>query len=74
MKVRDVIRVLNAHGFRLVRQRGSHRHFQGVVEGRRHMVTVPGKGGEDLKPGTLSAIRQQSELPRHLFRQGSAGK
>lgn len=68
MKVREVIRVLTDSGFRQVRQNGSHRQFEGFVNGQRRLVTVAGKGSVDLKAGTLAAIRQQSGLPRKLFR------
>ena len=68
MKVRDVIRVLTDKGFRLVRRKGSHRQFEGFVDGERRLVTVAGKEGDDVKAGTLAAIRQQSGLPRRLFR------
>ena len=69
MKVRDVIRVLKDEGFRLDRQKAtSHRQFEGFVDGKRRLVTVAGKEGDDVKAGTLAAIRQQSGLPRRLFR------
>ena len=68
MKVREVIRVLTENGFVLARTRGSHRLFEGFVGGRRRLVTVPGKPGDDIPKGTLSSIRQQSGLPRDLFR------
>lgn len=68
MKVRDVVGVLTDNGFRQVRQNGSHRQFEGFVDGRRRLVTVAGKESVDLKAGTLAAIRQQSGLPRKLFR------
>ena len=68
MKVRDVIRVLTDNGFRQVRRRGSHRQFVGFVNGQRRLATVAGKEGDEIKPGTLAAIRQQSGLSRRLFR------
>ena len=68
MKVRDVIRIITKHGFELTRQRGSHRHYTGVVNGRRRFVTVPGKEGDDLPKGTLAAIRRQSGLSGRFFR------
>ena len=68
MKVRDVIRTLKQHGFRLNRQTGSHMLFEGMVGGRRRIVPVPGKDGDDVRAGTLSAIRRQSGLPNALFR------
>ena len=68
MKVREVIRVLTEKGFVLARTRGSHRLFEGFVGGKRRLVTVAGKPGDDIPKGTLSSIRQQSGLPRDLFR------
>lgn len=68
MNVRDVIRVLTDSGFRQIRQRGSHRQFEGFVNGRRRLVTVAGKESVHVKAGTLASIRQQSGLPRKLFR------
>ena len=68
MKVRDVIAILTEHGFRLDRSRGSHRHFKGLVDGQRRLVTVPGKDGDEVPKGTLSSIRRQSGLSRRLFR------
>jgi predicted RNA binding protein YcfA (HicA-like mRNA interferase family) len=40
MKVREVMCVLETHGFRLVRQKGSHCRFVGVVHGPTLYVTV----------------------------------
>ena len=68
MKVRDVIRVLTEHGFGLDRQKGSHRHFKGIVDGETRLVTVPGNQGDDMPKGTLSAIERQAGLPSRLFR------
>ena len=68
MKVRDVIRILTEHGFKLIRQRGSHRHFAGFSNGQRRLVPVSGNHGDDIPKGTLAAIRRQSGLPRRLFR------
>ena len=68
MKVRDVIRTLKRHGFRRDRQSGGHRQFEGVVGGKRRLVTVPGKYGDDVTKGALSSIRRQSSLPSRSFR------
>lgn len=74
MKVRDVIRILAANGFQLDRMRGSHRQFEGIVGGKRRLVTVPGKDNQEVKIGTLMSISRQSGLPRKTFRQERAGK
>ena len=64
MKVREVIHVLEHHGWRLERQRGSHRIFR--HETRPGTVTVAGKPNTDILPGTLGSIRRQSGLEDEL--------
>ena len=64
MKVREVIHVLEHHGWRLERQRGSHRIFR--HEARLGTVTVAGKPNTDIPPGTLGSIRRQSGLEDEL--------
>jgi predicted RNA binding protein YcfA (HicA-like mRNA interferase family) len=54
MKVRDAIRMIEKDGWRLVRQRGSHR--------QPGLVTIAGKPGFDLAPGTLGSILKQAGL------------
>jgi predicted RNA binding protein YcfA (HicA-like mRNA interferase family) len=48
MKVRDVIRLIEADGWRHVRTRGSHRQFQHPT--KPGTVTVAGKLGLDVPP------------------------
>jgi len=60
MKVRDVIRMLEDDGWRLVGTRGSHRQYKHPVKSGR--VTVAGKSSDDLAPGTLHSILKQSGL------------
>ena len=65
----DVIDILEAHGFALVRQDAtSHRQFRGVVQGQVRMVTVAGKLSDDVAVGTLQSMIRQSGLPKRLFR------
>ena len=59
-KVRDAIRVVEADGWRLVRTRGSHRHFRHPH--KRGIVTIAGKASKDLAPGTWASIRKQAGL------------
>jgi predicted RNA binding protein YcfA (HicA-like mRNA interferase family) len=47
MKVRQVIRLIEADGWRLVRQRGSHRQFKHATKPGR--VTIAGNDGDDVK-------------------------
>lgn len=62
MKVREVIRRIEADGWYLDRQRGSHRQFKHAL--KKGVVTVPGKLSEDLQPGTLASIFNQAGLPK----------
>lgn len=68
VKVREVIAVLESNGFAFDRPKGSHRHFEGLVGGKRQLVTVSGKDGDEVPKGTLASIRRQSGLSRALFR------
>ncbi|HEX7362147.1 MAG TPA: type II toxin-antitoxin system HicA family toxin [Bryobacteraceae bacterium] len=52
MKVREVIRILEADGWRFHSQTGSHRHFKHPSKSGR--VTVAGKPSMDLHPKTLN--------------------
>ena len=60
MKVQAVLDLLLRHGWRLVRQKGSHRQFQHPT--RQGTVTVAGKPSMDLPPGTLNSILKQAGL------------
>jgi predicted RNA binding protein YcfA (HicA-like mRNA interferase family) len=61
MKVREVIRVLERDGWRLIPSKGGHRQFKHATKPGR--VTVPGKLGEDVPIGTLKSIWRQAGLP-----------
>lgn len=60
MKVREVIRLLEKHGWIEMRSKGSHRHFKHPVQ--RMVITVPGSEGKELAPGTLNAILKKAGL------------
>jgi len=60
MKVRDVILMIEAQGWRLARQRGSHRQFKHPT--RPGLVTIAGSVGDDIAPGTLNSVLKQSGL------------
>jgi predicted RNA binding protein YcfA (HicA-like mRNA interferase family) len=60
VKVREVIRLLEADGWYLVATRGSHRQFKHPTKPGR--VTVAGKPSDDLAPGTLKSILTQAQL------------
>jgi predicted RNA binding protein YcfA (HicA-like mRNA interferase family) len=63
MKFRDLIRVLEKKGWRVVRQRGSHRQYKntlkpGVVTIACHQLS------DEIAPGTLGSILKQAGLNR----------
>ena len=60
MKVREVIRLLEKHGWVEMRSRGSHRHFKHPDEA--FVITVPGSDGKELAPGTLNVILKKAGL------------
>jgi len=62
MKVREVIRLLQQDGWRHIRTRGSHRQSQHPV--KPGTVTVAGKLGVDIPPGTLNSILKSSGLKK----------
>lgn len=57
VKPRQIIKVLEGKGFKLIRQKGSHRLYR---KGQLR-VTVP-YHTKDLKPGTLRNILKQAGL------------
>ena len=62
---REVCGIMEANGFVLVRQKGSHRIMQkSSAEGT---ITVPVPDHAEIRTGTLRAIIRQSGLPRWLF-------
>lgn len=58
MRVREVIRLLEADGWYLKRQRGSHRQYQHAV--KPGLVTVSGQRHEDIGRRTLTSIQRQA--------------
>ncbi|MEH1948426.1 MAG: type II toxin-antitoxin system HicA family toxin [Nostoc sp.] len=60
IKLRDVIKRLEADGWYLARTKGSYRQFK--HPDKVGVVTVPGKFSDDLAPGTLSSIWRQAQL------------
>lgn len=62
MKVRDVLKLLEEDGWYLVRTKGSHRQYKHPTKAG--LVTLPGKPGDDLAPGTLNSIFKQAGLKK----------
>lgn len=59
VKVRDVIRLLEKHGWLHVRTKGDHRVFRSP-DGR--ITVISGNAGDDVRPGTWWAILRQTGI------------
>jgi predicted RNA binding protein YcfA (HicA-like mRNA interferase family) len=60
LKVWQIIGLIEADGWYLVRTRGSHRHYWHPH--KPGTVTVPGKRSNDLHPKTQASILRQAGL------------
>jgi predicted RNA binding protein YcfA (HicA-like mRNA interferase family) len=54
VKVREVIRFIEAEGWFFVRQRGSHCQYKHLIKPGK--VTVAGKSSDEIAAGTLNSI------------------
>jgi predicted RNA binding protein YcfA (HicA-like mRNA interferase family) len=60
MKVRDIIKLIEADGWSIVVTKGSHRQYKHPTKQGR--VTIAGHPNDDLAPGTLNSILKQAKL------------
>ena len=60
VKVRELLKMIATDGWYLVRTRGDHRQFHHPT--KPGTVTVAGKPGVDIPPGTLNSILKQAGL------------
>ena len=61
-KVKELLVMLQADGWRLVRQKGSHRQYHHAS--KLGTVTVAGKDSVEVPPGTLNSILKQAGLKK----------
>jgi predicted RNA binding protein YcfA (HicA-like mRNA interferase family) len=62
MKIRDIVVMLKEDGLLLARTRGSHRQYK--HRSKSGVVTLAGKSGDDLAPGTLNSVLKQAGLKK----------
>ena len=62
MKVREVIKRIEADGWYLARTTGDHRHFRHPT--KPGIVTIAGKLSTDVPTGTLLNLFRQAQLER----------
>jgi len=60
VKIKDLIAMLEAAGWKQVRQKGSHRQFR--HDTKPGTVTVAGQLSIELPPGTLNSVLKQAGL------------
>ncbi|MFZ3137402.1 MAG: type II toxin-antitoxin system HicA family toxin [Thermodesulfovibrionales bacterium] len=54
MKIRDIIKLIEADGWYIVDTKGSHRQYKHPLKKGR--VTIAGHLGDDLASGTLNSV------------------
>lgn len=62
MKIRDVVKLIEADGWYMVATKGSHRQYKHPT--KRGRVTIAGHSNDDLSPGTLNSIFKQAKLKK----------
>jgi len=60
MKVRDVIKLIEADGWYLVVTKGSHKQYKHSKKLGR--VTIAGHPSDEMAPGTLNSVLKQAQL------------
>ncbi len=60
MKVKELIKLIEADGWVQVRMRGSHRQYKHLIKSG--LVTVAGKASMDIPPGTFNNALKQAGL------------
>jgi predicted RNA binding protein YcfA (HicA-like mRNA interferase family) len=61
-KVKELLALLQSDGWRLVRQKGSHRQYHHAA--KPGTVTVAGKDSVEVPPSTLNSILKQAGLKK----------
>jgi predicted RNA binding protein YcfA (HicA-like mRNA interferase family) len=62
VKYRDVIKLIEADGWRLDRVTGSHQQYRHPTKPGTVTVAGGGKLGKDIPPGTLNSVLRQAGL------------
>ena len=63
MKAREVIKLIEADGWYLSRQKGSHKQYKHRV--KKGLVTVAAhKMSDEIAPGTLNSIYKQAQITK----------
>ncbi len=61
MKCKDVVKIIQADGWYLSRQKGSHKQYKHVT--KKGLVTIAcHRENDDMAPGTLNSIFKQAQI------------
>ena len=60
MKIREIVKLIEADGWFLVETKGSHRQYKHAHKPGR--VTIAGHPGDHLAPGTLNSVLKQAGM------------
>ena len=60
MKIRDIIKAIEADGWYLINTAGSHRQYKHPT--KQGKVTIAGKPSDEIKKGTLNSVLKQAGL------------
>jgi predicted RNA binding protein YcfA (HicA-like mRNA interferase family) len=60
VKVKDVVKMIEKDSWFVARTKGSHRQFKHQT--KKGLVTIAGKRGDELAPGTLNSVLKQAGL------------
>ena len=60
IKVREIIKIIEADGWYIVATKGSHRQYKHPAKSGR--ITIAGYLADDLAPGTMNSIFKQAQL------------
>jgi predicted RNA binding protein YcfA (HicA-like mRNA interferase family) len=63
-----LIKILEKDGIKFIRQKGSHRFYEKIIDGERVVIPVPVHSGRELKKGTLSHILKKAKINREQLR------
>lgn len=63
MKARELTRIIEADGWYLTRQKGSHKQYKHSI--KKGLVTVSAhKPSDEVAPGTLNSILKQAQIEK----------
>ena len=66
MKVRELIALVENHGWRQAATKGSHRQYKHPTKTGR--VTIPGHFADEVSPPTLNSVLKQAGIPKEAVR------